>query len=289
MGGLGNQLFGFFAGRYLSKVIGTPVEYIQTGAPLHFSGLRSSLSDLRTSGTDLISTSPLHLLGSKLSRRLSGVLPFPVSRQLAKILPETFVASGIGFDNQLAHVEPGSYVQGYFQTYKYFRRLEEVEGVVKCELKAQSSWYKEMRRRMERADPIVMHIRRGDYRKLSTSFGLLGDRYYVKALDTLGDRELARPIWIFSDEAMPMNEQFLLVEGREFVWVNQKGAQSAAEVLFLMAQARTSIISNSTFAWWSALLGEEKTVVAPTKWFKCEEDPEELLPANWLRAESSWE
>ena len=289
VGGLGNQLFGFLAGQYLNKVIGMPVEYLQAGSPLYFSGLRSSMYDLKTPGTELISYKPLSLIGSKISRRLGGATPSSMGRQGFKLLPKTFISSGIGFDEELEHVEPGSYVHGYFQTYKYLRHLEEAGGVFTCELKAESPWYREMKRRMESADPIVMHIRRGDYRNLSTSIGLLAERYYMEALETLGPVESTRPIWIFSDEALPINEQFLRTTGRDFVWVNQKGAQSAAEVLFLMSQSRYSIISNSTFSWWSAVLGVNKTVVAPSKWFKLKEDPRDLIPGNWLMAKSFWE
>ena len=289
MGGIGNQLFGFFAGQYLNKVIGIPVEYLQAGAPLYFSGLRSSIHDLKTPGTEFISSSPLSLLESKLMRRLSGVMPTTFSQQAFKVFPKTFIASGVGFDEKLAKVEPGSYVHGYFQTYKYFRDLVEAEGGLTCELRVESPWYKELRRAMELSNPIVMHIRRGDYRKLSTSIGLLSERYYMDALEALGPAESTRPIWIFSDETLSIKEQFLRETGRDFVWVDQKGSRSAAEVLFLMAQARTSIISNSTFSWWSAVLGVNKTVVAPSKWFRLEEDPLELIPSNWLTAKSFWE
>ena len=290
VGGLGNQLFGFFAGQYLIKVAGIPVEYIQARAALHFSGFRSSIHDLKIHGTELIVNSKLKTLGARVSKQLSAAsLPPRVKSEIFKVIPESFISSGIGFEERLAHVEPGCFVHGYFQTYKYLREIEVSEGPLKFELKAESQWYKEMRRRVESTDPIIMHVRRGDYKKLADSFGILGTDYYLKALDALGDNHSTRPIWIFSDEANSMSESILLGKDREFVWVNQEGAQSAAEVLSLMSQASTTIISNSTFSWWSAMLGTEKTVVAPSKWFKIGEDPKDLVPPNWLKADTFWE
>ena len=44
-----------------------------------------------------------------------------------------------------------------------------------------------------------MHVRRGDYAKVS-EFGLLGPAYYEPAIQLLRDEGTAGPIWVFSDE-----------------------------------------------------------------------------------------
>jgi hypothetical protein len=62
------------------------------------------------------------------------------------------------------------------------------------------------------------------------------------------------------------------------------------EDLMLMSQSDALIMSNSSFSWWAAQLGNRsKIVVCPTKWFRDIMDPEGLIPPEWNQWESQWE
>jgi hypothetical protein len=71
-------------------------------------------------------------------------------------------------------------------------------------------------------------------------------------------------------------------------WVEPPVGSSEAESLLLMAKSRGLVISNSTFSWWSAAIGDPERVIAPTKWFKAADDPEGLILPTWQTVESSW-
>jgi hypothetical protein len=61
------------------------------------------------------------------------------------------------------------------------------------------------------------------------------------------------------------------------------------EEFAVMRQCDHFIITNSTFSWWAAYLGdsvakEEKIVIAPTTWFVVDKlDSSNICPEGWIR------
>lgn len=136
----------------------------------------------------------------------------------------------------------------------------------------------------------MVHVRRGDYAKAENKdFGMLDVRYYENAVSRarkkLGDAN--RPIWIFSDD-IPMVRKELSQVFLDASFVVPPRESNAAESMILMSKGAANVISNSTFSWWSAILNAGSVVVAPSKWFKNMNDPEGLIPPEWLTEESEW-
>jgi hypothetical protein len=204
------------------------------------------------------------------------------------------VSPVVGYDKTLDAARPGDYIVGYFQTHLYLDELRLVNRMPKLALTEKSTWFREHLKEMAETNPTVIHVRRGDYLLDKNNYiGVLSVEYFLNGLRLLESRiehqTKAKPIWIFSDEPGVVKEEFSGI--MEFVsakYIETPPGSDPAESLILMSSASSIVISNSTFSWWSAALSKGAKVVAPSKWFKRSEDPQDLIPANWLRAESSW-
>jgi hypothetical protein len=166
--------------------------------------------------------------------------------------------------------------------------------MIKLNLRKESDWFRSSLLRIKATNPVVIHIRRGDYLLEKNSFiGALSAQFFISALELIKNETESdgdpRPIWVFSDQPSLVRDElaaFMEFDLAEFI--EAPTYSDPAESLILMSYASSLIISNSTFSWWAAALSQGSTIVAPTKWFRGSPDPEGLIPSNWLRVESSW-
>lgn len=279
-GGLGNQLFSYAAGMFLSENLGHTVE---------FCFQRSSFLPGR-SPTPIITELRL----PKLNRALCPILG---SSLFQKISPQhwnrsrLFRQDGTGYAGSLDEINKGAIVEGYFQTHRYLSALPRGFFPVGLDLlRKPSQWLADLVRRAQVEEPIMIHIRRGDYAKKPEVWGLLSKDYYAKALQISQERIGDRPIWIFSDDIRVAAEFRASIAGSYCEVVSSPSKKSAAEELVLMGAGGANVIANSSFSWWAASLSRSsKLVVAPTPWFRNGTSPDQLLPKDWVALPACWE
>jgi hypothetical protein len=143
-----------------------------------------------------------------------------------------------------------------------------------------------MRIEIQRKKPAVVHVRRGDYGlEENQSIGLLSAKYYDHAISLL---DQSKQIWIFSDSPDLVKTE-LKYQDRDIIFIRPPKDSDPVESLLLMSLAPEIVISNSTFSWWAAFLaGGNSRVFAPSKWYKSQLDPIDLIPGGWTRVESQW-
>jgi len=131
--------------------------------------------------------------------------------------------------------------------------------------------------------PVVIHIRRGDYKAEST-FGLPGESYYRNAMTIVDQQYPANLIWVFSDEESEARKILKWLPTERVKYIPDVDGESAAS-LMAMRLGCAYVIANSTFSWWGAFLSEceEPLVVAPKPWFVGQQEPSLLIPSNWIR------
>jgi hypothetical protein len=176
----------------------------------------------------------------------------------------------------------GSRIRGYFQSWRLVADAVAQGAPRRPTLRQESPWLVAMRDEAEETQPIMVHVRRGDY--VGHDFGLVGEPYYVSAIERLRVSGLSGPIWIFSDE--PDKVPGGLVDAARMV----ASPAGAHEDLVLMSHGAGNVIANSTFSWWGAWMNpRDVPVVYPDPWFKSLPANADLVPPWWTAQKSSWE
>jgi hypothetical protein len=239
--------------------------------------------------TDWLSKSPLiskwKAAFSALLKRLG--LPEPLSERLTL----TYQSRVVGEDPRINFIKDRYFVRGYFQTRKYFEAVRGTLPDNMFQLRNPSMWFRKLKAESERLKPIALHVRRGDYlAEQYSSIGALSSEFFLKGLGSLredSDFE-GREVWVFSNDIRLVQQEFQGKIQGIVRWIEPPMESPEAESLLLLGSADALIISNSTFSWWGAVIGNPRRVLAPSKWFKGAEDPSNLIPPEWEKIESTW-
>jgi hypothetical protein len=283
LGGLGNQLFQYAMGRAIATRNRTCLkldiskfdEYrLRPFALRHFAieGEVLTLAERRRLGISAERRSRLGRLVSRLSR----VRSIRVVRERA-----------FGFDPAALNAAAPCYLEGYWQSPKYFAAVEEAIRKEFRFREALTGKSQEAAAKITDAVSVSVHVRRGDYASnvvTNKYHGTCSPEYYAAAECRLLDELGALTLFIFSDDP-DWAEHNLRFKSRT-VLLRHNGPDRDYDDLHLMTLCRHHILANSTFSWWGAWLCQApgKLVIAPKTWFR---DPalsaDDLLPTEWIR------
>lgn len=283
LGGLGNQLFSYFAGASLAG-------QLDVGLTVDPSWIRSGMTD---HGVEI---EKFELPGTWLPERKlrawerPGSLP---SRAVNKAVRQSNAigrllrrhdSDVVGFDPRLLRRRRPAVISGYYQSWRYPDLAVRYGYPRRPDLKTPSHWLDDLVGEASAKRPIAVHVRRGDYAHVPT-FGLLSIDYYRKALIRLRGQGLDGPIWLFTDEPYRVQEEF---QDLHFDRLIQSPDGPAVEML-AMSYAAAVVTGNSTFSWWAAWMsGLSEEVVSPMPWFRSRGEIPDLIPHKWQRVQASW-
>lgn len=134
---------------------------------------------------------------------------------------------------------------------------------------------------MEQTDSIAVHVRRGDYLLPQNTriFCQLDEDYYRKGIERCC-RTMQNPHFFFFSDDMAWVKEHIRVEHAEYIDWN-KGDDSIYD-MYLMSQAKSLIIANSTFSFWAAMLGRQHdTVIYPAHWY-VNGTVLDIFPDDWV-------
>jgi hypothetical protein len=183
----------------------------------------------------------------------------------------------------------GVFLHGYWQNESYFADArDEIRAAFAAPTPDGEATNDLLRREIENENSIALHIRRGDYvadPNLRASFGPCSVGYYEKCLAHARSRLPSLRVFVFSDD-LRWAEQSLRLP-HDAVFVSPANDANGLASFDLMRRCRHFIISNSTFAWWAAWLGEKKDTVifAPRPWFMNRKDDEGIVPERWVQVD----
>lgn len=201
-------------------------------------------------------------------------------------LPLSKGSEWISYKEKQFHYEPIQFdaenydLEGWFQSEKYFD-IEKTKNYFQFE----NGLLNNIRNKYKEAfakKTILISIRRGDFVDHPDYFQL-PIQYYVQALIAHFPDWIKSNLIILSDDIEYCKFHFSFLNNAFFA-----NDLSAIEQLVLGSLCDDFIISNSTFSWWCAWLGDKKNskVVRPLHYFtsskKEKDDDKDYFPERWL-------
>jgi hypothetical protein len=194
------------------------------------------------------------------------------------------------FDQVALLATDGVYLDGYWQSYRYFEPISDVikkEFTFKNEL-ADSAL--EMSKSIANVNSVCINVRRADYVNNQSNlnfFGALSEDYFRQAIGIIDEKVTAPHYFIFSDDLAWAEEKFSFLE-RMTIIGSEFDDNRYIDKFHLITLCKHFIIPNSTFAWWGAWLSSnpDKIVIAPKQWVRDEKlnaNTKDLILENWLR------
>ncbi len=195
------------------------------------------------------------------------------------------------FDPDILDLHDGVYLDGYWQSEKYFKSVEDVirdELTVREPLQGANLKIAE---EITQTHSVCVHLRRLygiSCRQVDTQgvniHGSVPLDYYYRSVERLTQTIKDPHFFVFSDDPGWTRDNLKLPYPTMIVASNGPGKDY--EDLRLMSLCKHHIIANSTFSWWGAWLnsGKDKTVFAPGQWFNAaEHNVKDLIPETWTK------
>lgn len=275
MGGLGNQMFQYATGYALSKDKNTDLSIDKSWFDNQNGVARKATYelDLLNVSANSIDYSDLTVLKRK-----------PYIKKLADLEVVGYDERSLAYDKYIYRLGSNIYLNGYWQTEKYFNHhREEIlrEFMVTAVISPKA---KEWESKIVNSNSISLHIRRGDYATnvhTNAVHGLMPLDYYYNSIDYLKNKIESPKAYVFSDDPNWCKENLKLPIDCEFVQDT-----SGIEDMYLMSKCKHNIIANSSFSWWGAWLNQNdsKIVIAPKKWFNDTSIiSKDIVPESWQR------
>lgn len=281
IGGLGNQLFQYAVGRRLAHVLGTELKLDITG----FETYKKRKYYLRPFNIqeNFASSAEIAALVPK------GRLERALAKRWQKKWPKYIQQRYFHFDPDILNLSDGVYLDGYWQSEKYFA---DIAGIIHREFTVktpQTGKDKELAEITAATESVSLSIRRGDYVSspdMNQFHGVCDLDYYSRCVEHITQTVKNPHFFIFGDDPQWARNNLKLPYPSTLV--DHNGPDKGYEDLRLISQCKHNIIANSSFSWWGAWLNprNEKIVIAPKQWFgeKVQDSRkmDDLLPATWI-------
>ncbi len=178
------------------------------------------------------------------------------------------------------------YLQGYFQNIFYTDPIiDDLKKDFSLKSPISSDRTLSLLDEIKNSNSIMLNVRRTDF--VNNSFhGTMDVNYYEKAISIINEKVDNPKYFIFSDDIDWCKENLSSIQNSFIVDHSYKGDRFG-EYLELMKNCKHFIIPNSSFAWWSAYLcdNKDKLVIAPQKWILDENIPVDVISEklNWIK------
>lgn len=284
-GGLGNQMFQYAAAYSASKSLNFELRldtsYLDTRIPIPGFTFRNYELHFYE-----IPETPTSLFKNAL---LNKYFSYAVLKALivSKLVPSFVEKDVYNFDPSFFNVTANSYIEGFFNNFKYFDKYREDIKQLFHPDKLINSDFSEIEQSIANSNSVSISIRRGDYlnNKHKDVFIFLDEDYYKKAIEVIKSKVKNPHFYIFSVDFPEGDDSYFVnnlgLNKNEFTMLGKKYVgEKFKTYLRLISLCKHNIIANSTFSFWGAYLNvnQNNLVVCPSKWthnwsdFECPEE-----------------
>lgn len=261
IGGLGNQMFQYAAGRALAY---------------------------RERARLVLDTSPLRFKGDH-TPRTYGLDAFRIQAEVDNLPAETLermelLEEGAAGGRWPRKVHRQTRLTGHWQSEAFFLAIRPLLLQDFRLADAPSPYVAEIAGRIHAAPvPVSVHFRLGDYVSLPAAakfHGTCSTEYYRTAIERLAHRLGRTDLFVFSDDPRWVRDNAGLPDGSTIIDCDRS---TPAQDIWLMSLCRHHVLANSSFSWWGAWLGlSEGITVAPSRWFlDANESYAHIVPSRW--------
>jgi hypothetical protein len=281
LGGLGNQMFQYAAGRALA---------IANDAELKLDLIEMGSYKLRPFALDQFNIQAVVAQPDEVpGKPKRGLLrKFTSALKSDRSSCERIVENGLAFDSKVPALRGSLHLSGYWQSEQYFASSA---AAIRSDFSLKSPLSPARQELLALIDaataPVSIHVRRGDYvtsPSANAVHGTCEPSWYHEAMRRMLDRVGDASFFVFSDE--PQWARSNLQSSRPMVFIEPQNDGRDGEDMHLMAACHAQIIANSSFSWWGAWLNPrpDKHVIAPKQWFRApDKDDRDIVPTNWER------
>lgn len=298
-GGLGNQLFCYFAGFYFAQKLNSKLRVdLLYAAKSH--SRQFDLTSFKLKGEFVNDLSEPIKEMKKFGWKISDSLA-----HRSKLFNEFRNNSlNIFTEKPRSEFEPYLYhnlkrkhrVKGFFTTSRYLEMLQEEGMFQSLELINPSRWFLEMQEKFLQNKPISVHIRRGDFVAEKSTHGVLSEEYFRQAIEVATSKFQDSPLYVFTNDIEGVREWEIFkrypVEFIERESTNSDDdSDDPAEHLKLMSLSRVNIVANSSFSLFAALLNSTaELIIRPEPVAKAPEYRlNNFYPKDWHVMSAVWE
>lgn len=188
------------------------------------------------------------------------------------------------FMPQILKLKNSAYLEGYFQTEKYFYNIKDI---IKKEFTFKNNDFlinKDVLNEIQNENSVSINLRGNDYindKEIAKYFNVCTKKYYDNAISYINKKMENPKFYIFSDDMNYAKEFFK--SKKDFKIIETANWQ---EDFYFMQNCKSNIIANSSFSWWCAWLNNnpEKIVVAPKKWNNNPNMAQKnIVPNDWIK------
>jgi hypothetical protein len=218
------------------------------------------------------------------------------------------------YNINISHINRIRCVRGWFQTQVYANRLisygvnftplnlaDISQELVHCKKMTYNQISSEVisSNQLSGEMTIVIHVRCYE-KELSSSLGILDDEYYINAIKKMLDKiQLSKgscahisSLLVISDNKDRVNtlaKKLSSIFRFNILMLGDQTFNNNQITFNILSNAKNMIMSNSTFSWWAAYLGSNKSViVAPSKWYNNYSFSSEIYLSDWVTVEPKW-